>query len=413
MKLAAPATLLPSFPALSALLGLPALPARPALPALLVLLLAAMTQPDHAAGQQLDAELAERFGSLALSCAHQEYPNKIAHVLQSDADVAPPRDLTPAFYGCYDWHSSVHGHWLLTRLARLREGTELAERARAALARSLTPENIAGEVAYLEGEGRTSFERPYGLAWLLQLAAELREWDDPHAREWARTLEPLEQEAADRIREWLPKLTHPIRGGEHSQTAFAFGLIRDWAVTAGDRAMLELLDTRIRDLYLDDRACPLAYEPSGQDFLSPCLAEADLMRRVLEPTDFAAWLGAFLPQIPLSGVRGENGAADAAVEVRAAAAGVGGAGEWLEPALVTDPGDPKLAHLDGLNLSRAWMLEGIMAGLPAGDPRLPALEAAAEAHRAAGYAAVTGAHYEGGHWLGSFAMYLATRRGIE
>lgn len=345
--------------------------------------------PGTLAAQQLDADFAERFSSLALACVHKEYPNKISHVMQSGSDVRPPRELTPAFYGCYDWHSSVHGHWLLARLARLRPGTDLADRARAALDRSLTPEHVAGEVAYLEGEGRASFERPYGLAWLLQLAAELREWDHAEARRRARTLAPLERAAADRLAEWMPKLTHPIRVGEHSQTAFAFGLIHDWAGTAGDTGTLALVDQRVRSLYLDDRACPLAYEPSGQDFLSPCLAEADLVRRVLAPTDFAAWLGAFLGQIPLS----DDDA-------------------WLPPAVVTDPGDPKLAHLDGLNLSRAWMLDGIAAGLPADDPRLPAILAAARAHRAAGLAAVTGEHYEGGHWLGSFAMYLVTGRGL-
>ncbi len=360
---------------------------RFALAALAPVLLA----PAPVSAQQLDADLAQRFGSLALTCAHQEYPNKISHLLQSDADVQPPRALTPAFYGCYDWHSSVHGHWLLARLARLRPGTELAARARAALDRSLTPENVAGEVAYLEGEGRASFERPYGLAWLLQLAAELREWDDPVARRWTAALAPLERAAAGRLAEWMPKLTHPIRIGEHSQTAFAFGLIRDWAVTAGDTAMLALVDERVRTFYLPDRACPMAYEPSGQDFLSPCLAEADLVRRVLPPSEFAAWLDAFLPGIP--------------------EAGDGGA--WLETAVVTDPGDPKLAHLDGLNLSRAWMLDGIAAGLPSGYPRLPAIRAAARTHRDAGLAAVTGQHYEGGHWLGSFAMYLVTERGLR
>ncbi|MFO7893589.1 MAG: DUF2891 domain-containing protein [Longimicrobiales bacterium] len=340
--------------------------------------------------QQLDADFAERFGSLALACVHREYPNKISHVMQSGNDVRPPRQLTPAFYGCYDWHSSVHGHWLLARLARLRPGTELADRARAALDRSLTSENVSAEVAYLGGEGRASFERPYGLAWLLQLAAELRAWDHPEAQRWARALAPLEQAAADRFAEWMPKLTHPIRVGEHSQTAFAFGLIRDWAEAAADTAMIHRVDQRVRTLYLDDRACPLSYEPSGQDFLSPCLAEADLVRRVLDPADFAAWLGAFLPQIPL---HEDHGA-------------------WLTPAVVTDPGDPKLAHLDGLNLSRAWMLDGIAAGLPADDPRRATIRTAAQAHRTAGLAAVTGEHYEGGHWLGSFAVYLVTGRGL-
>jgi hypothetical protein len=351
----------------------------------------AASVPATVAAQTLEALFAERFGGLALACVHQEYPNKISHVLQGDDDVAPPRELTPAFFGCYDWHSSVHGHWLLARLARLRPGTELAGRARAALGRSLTPANIAGEVAYLEGEGRTSFERPYGLAWLLQLAAELREWDDADGNTWSRALAPLERAAADRLMEWMPKLTHPIRIGEHAQTAFAFGLVRDWAQTAGDTAMLALLDERVHSLYLADRDCPLAYEPSGQDFLSPCLAEADLVRRALPPPEFADWLGSFMPGIP----------------------GSDDDGAWLAPAVVTDPTDPKLAHLDGLNLSRAWMLDGIIAGLPDGDARLPALRSAASTHREAGLGAVTGEHYEGGHWLGSFAMYLVTRRGAD
>jgi hypothetical protein len=340
--------------------------------------------------QSLDPLLAHRFGHLALACVHREYPNQISHVMQSDADAKPPRELTPAFYGCYDWHSSVHGHWLLARVARLLPGTALADSARAALAQSLTPEHIAGEVAYLDGKGRVAFERPYGLAWLLQLAAELREWNDPQAKAWSRALRPLERVAADRLRDWMPKLADPVRIGEHGQTAFAFGLVHDWARIAHDTTMLRLLAERVRTLYMGDRNCPIAYEPSGQDFLSPCLAEADLVRRFLPPVQFAAWLGGFLPDIPLQ----DDG------------------GAWLKPAVVADPTDPKLAHLDGLNLSRAWMLDGIASDLPAGDPRLPALRAAAAAHRKAGLAAVTGEHYEGGHWLGSFAIYLVTERGI-
>jgi len=342
------------------------------------------------------ADAAARFAELALTCAHQEYPNKVSHVLQSDADALPPRELTPAFYGCYDWHSSVHGHWLLARLARTFPDAPFARRARAALEQSLTADNVAGEVAYLEGPGRVTFERPYGLAWLLQLAAELRGWaagGDADAARWAAALAPLEHAAAQRIADWLPKLDYPIRIGEHAQTAFAFGLVRDWAESAGDGDVLALLDRRIELYYLGDRDCPLAYEPGGQDFLSPCLAEADLMRRVLAPPRYAAWLGAFLPGIPL----------DVSPETP----------DWLPVALVSDPSDPKLAHLDGLNLSRAWMLEGMESGLPAADPRRAALAAAARRHREAGLAAVTGEHYEGGHWLGSFAVYLVTARGLD
>jgi hypothetical protein len=340
------------------------------------------------AAQQLDVDAAGRFAQLALDCVHREYPNKIAHHLNSDEDVAPPRELTPAFYGCYDWHSAVHGHWLLARLARTYPDAAFTPQARDALARSLTAENIRAEVDYIGREGRGSFERPYGLSWLLQLAAELREWDDPDVKKWSAALEPLEQLAAQRIEDWLPKLTHPIRVGEHHQTAFAFGLTYDWAKVAADEEMIELLRSRVESLYTGDRDCPLAYEPSGEDFLSSCLAEADLVRRILEPTSFAAWLGAFLPQIPFDG-----------------------SASWLEPAIVTDPTDPKLGHLHGLNLSRAWMLEGLASALPSDDPRRPALEKAAERHREAGLPAVTGEHYTGGHWLGSFAVYLATNRG--
>ena len=268
-----------------------------------------------------------------------------------------------------------------------------AREARSALGRSLTAENLAAERRYLMGEGRETFERPYGLAWLLQLAAELRGWDDPEAQAWSESLRPLEAAAADRLRSWLPKLSHPIRTGEHSQTAFAFGLALDWARSAGDDDLERLLTERSRALYLGDRDCPLGYEPSGQDFLSPCLAEADLMRRLLVPAEYAAWLGRFLPDVPLPGEPGADGS-------------------WLVPAVVTDPTDGKLAHLDGLNLSRAWMLEGIAAGLPADDPRRGALLAAAAEHRRSGLASVTGAHYEGGHWLGSFAAYLVTGRGL-
>ncbi len=360
---------------------------------LTLLLIMAFTMTASAAdrpqAKSFDLAAAERFANLALACVHKEYPNKIAHSMNSDADVAPPRKLTPAFYGCYDWHSSVHGHWLLARLARMYLDAPFAPRARAALQQSLTPENIRQEVVYLNAEGRAAFERPYGLAWLLQLGQELREWNDPQAREMAANLRPLEQAVTERLRTWLPKLSHPVRSGEHSQTAFAMGLLLDAARGSGDQAFANLLATKARDYFLADKNCPLAYEPSGEDFLSPCLAEADVMRRVLPPKEFATWLGAFLLDVPANE-----------------------SGDWLTPAVVTDPSDPKLAHLDGLNLSRAWMLQGIASGLPAGDARRKSLLAAASLHAEAGIKAVTGEHYEGGHWLGSFAVYLTTERGL-
>ncbi len=224
--------------------------------------------------------------------------------------------------------------------------------ARAALGKSLTKENLAAEAAYLRGEGRASFERPYGLAWLLQLSAELREWDDAEAREMLANLRPLEEAALERLNTWLPKLSHPVRIGEHAQTAFALGLLLDYARSAPNEEFAELLRGKAREFYGADKNAPLAYEPSGEDFLSPILGEADLMRRVLAPAEFGKWLTDFLPQLPAK--------ADAS---------------WLPVAVSPDPSDPKLAHLDGLNLSRAWMLEGILSGLPKDDPRRAGFDA--------------------------------------
>ena len=343
----------------------------------------------------LDAGAAGRFAALALKCLHQEYPNHISHTLNSDADARPPHELTPAFYGCLDWHSDVHGHWLLVRLMRLFPDAPFAAEARLAVARSLTAQHIAGEIAYLRAAGRVSFERPYGLAWLLQLAAELRRSDDADARNWSATLAPLESEVASRVKSYLPKLHYPIRIGEHDQSAFSLGLIWDWAAVSGDAQMRMVISDAAERFYRHDRNCPLAYEPSGEDFLSPCLAEADFMRRVLAPPEFARWLSAFLPQIPRN--------PGSSTQLSA----------WLTPAVVTDRADPTLAHLDGLNLSRAWMLEGIAHGLPAHDPRIPALLDTAASHAAAALPAVTGEHYEGGHWLGTFAVYLTSQAGLQ
>src|SRR5881296_118181 len=358
--------------------------------ALLLLPLSATAAAEKNVAPKFDAHAAERFARLALACVEKEYPNKISHVLNSDADVAPPRKLTPAFYGCYDWHSSVHGHWLLVRLLRTFPDASFAGAARDALGKSLTAENLEQEAAYLRGEGRRSFERPYGLAWLLQLCAELREWDDDQAREMSANLRPLEEAAIERLKTWLPKLSHPVRIGEHDQTAFGLGLMLDYARVTKNGSFAKLVTDSAKKFFLADKDCPLSYEPSGEDFLSPCLAEADVMRRVLFPAEFASWLKEFMPQIPTT----PNA-------------------DWLPVTVSPDPSDPKLAHLDGLNLSRAWMLEGIISALPPDDLRRDALTAAADAHRRAGLAAVTGAHYEGGHWLGSFAVYLTTQRGIQ
>jgi hypothetical protein len=350
---------------------------------------APISHPPAAVTAPLDEPAAARFAALALKCLHEEYPNHLSHALSSDADVGPPRALTPAFYGCYDWHSDVHGHWLLVRLIRLFPDADFVPAARAAIAQSLTPGHIAGEVAYLRHEDRASFERPYGLAWLLALAGELRSWDDSEARAWSATLEPLESEAATRLENWAGKLHYAIRVGEHDQTAFSFGLVWDWAAVAKNAQMQSVLAYAARRFYYQDRNCPLNYEPSGEDFLSPCLGEADFMRRVLGPDEFARWLSEFLPGIPKNARK-----------------------PWLLPAIVIDRADPKLAHTDGLNLSRAWMLEGIARGLPPADRRIAALLAAAQLHADAALPNSNGEQYVGGHWLGTFAVYLTSGAGL-
>ena len=335
------------------------------------------------------------FAEMALAAVHREYPNHILHLLTSDADARPPRELHPAFFGCFDWHSAVHGHWCLARLARLHPEARFTPLARAALASSLTAGHLAVETAYAGAPGRAGFERPYGLAWLLQLGAELREWEaegsaaSAEAGAWRAALAPLEDLASRRLAEWLPKLPWPVRGGEHSQTAFALGLALDAARTAGDRALEACVVEATGRFYGGDRDAPVAYEPSGQDFLSPALAEADLVRRVRHGAEFAVWLRGFLP--------------DPAGEA---------ARRWLTPVASPDRADGKLAHLDGLNLSRAWMLEGIAGALAPDDPARAPLAEAARRHREAGLAGARSEHYAGAHWLASFAVYLVTGRGL-
>jgi hypothetical protein len=322
----------------------------------------------------------DAFARLALDCIERPYPNKLAHVLAGPHDARPPDELTPAFYGCFDWHSAVHGHWLLVRLLRATPDAAWADDARAALARNLTAANLAGELAYLSRADRVGFERPYGLAWLLQLAAEIRRWAAPEAMAYATGLAPLEQLAAQRLLSWAEALSYPVRSGEHSCSGFAFALALDWARDTGQAPYARRLAARVRALYRDDRGYSFALEPSGQDYLSPSLAAADLMRRVLSSDELASWLDGALPDL---------------ADGRRA----------LVPAVPSTRHDGKLVHLDGLNLSRAWMLQGIAGGLPRGDRRIASLLASAAAHRTAGLAAIADTPYEGGHWLGSFAVY--------
>jgi hypothetical protein len=340
------------------------------------------------AESQSDGTYQQRFAALAQECIHREFPNHLLHRVSGPGQMAEPRELHPAFYGCFDWHSSVHGHWLLIRLLHLNAPGLNRQAIIQQLERTFSEENIAGEVAYFTAEDRNGYERPYGLAWFLQLTAELREWDSPEAQRWLAVLLPLEKVIVAQAMKWLPNLNYAIRSGTHNQTGFSFGLMLDYARSTGDTEFETLLVSKVRQFYLNDVQCPLSYEPSGEDFLSPCLMEADLVRRVLSPQEFSSWLSRFLPQIP-----------------------VAGGGDWLDVGIVLDASDGKLVHLDGVNLSRAWALKNIAASLPPADKRISALLASSKVHATAGLQSVTGEHYAGGHWLASFATYMITQRG--
>jgi hypothetical protein len=323
---------------------------------------------------------ANHFARLARDCIQRELPNVIKHVINREDDIRRPRELHPAFYGCLDWHSAVHGHWLLVRLLRSVPALADAALVRAALEANLATENIAAEVAYFAAPNRQNFERPYGWAWLLQLAAELHGWDDRDARRWSAQLQPLTDVIAARYLAFLPKQTYPVRVGVHRNTAFGIALALDYARATDHAALEALLVERATTYYAGDRDAPAGWEPGGDDFLSPTLVEADVMRRVLGPGDLADWLHGFLPRgLPPS---------------------------LAQPAVVSDRSDPKLAHLDGLNLSRAWCLRAVAAALPIGDPLRGEFAAAGDVHAEAGLAHVATGDYMGEHWLASFAVYL-------
>ena len=335
----------------------------------------------------LTAKSASHFARLALRCVHKEFPNKLDHVINGPEDVRSPKELHPSFYGCFDWHSCVHGHWLLVRVLKQFPDLPEAGKIRAVLDEDLAPEKIAQELAYLHQPNRKSFERTYGWAWLLKLAEELHTWDDPDARRWSANLWPLAEAFAQRFLDFLPRQTYPIRRGVHANTAFGLVFALDYARAVGNRKLEKLIVQRSRDYFLADRACPASWEPGGDDFLSPCLEEADLMRRVLPQKEFADWFHAFLP-----------GASE------------GKPASLFEPAEVSDRSDPKIVHLDGLNLSRAWCMKGIAASLPEGDPARKALLQSAERHARATLPYIASGNYEGEHWLASFAVYMLSVR---
>jgi hypothetical protein len=340
--------------------------------------------------ETLTRERASAFAKLALKGADRQYPNKPGHVLLNDADARTPKALHPAFYGCYDWHSAIHGHWMLVRVLRTHPDLPEAKAIRALLDAHLTAENIKAEVDYFHRPEAKSFERPYGWTWLLKLAEEVHTWDDADAKKWSAALKPLAELIAARYVEFFPKQTYPIRAGVHSNTAFGLCFAHDYAKAVGDKKLRELIEERAKAYYAKDADAPAKWEPDGADFLSPSLCEADLMRRVLPPAEFRDWFHKYLP----GAAKGEPAS-------------------LFAPATVTDRTDPQLVHLDGLNLSRAWCLRGILSALPESDPAREALAASAAKHAEAGLKHVASGDYAGEHWLASFAVWMLAQPAPE
>jgi len=319
---------------------------------------------------------ANRLALLPLHCMDTEYPNKLNQTIGSDLDLKSPKVLHPAFYGCFDWHSAVHGHWSLVSLLKQFPDLERSLEIEQKLLQTISKENIEQELLYFEGKHNKSFERTYGWAWLLKLAEELHTWDNPMARELETNLQPLTELIISKYLEFLPKLNYPIRVGEHPNTAFGLSFAYDYAVAVNHSELRAMIENRAKDFYMNDKGCPLAWEPSGFDFLSPCLEEAALMKRVLSSAEFKTWFQDFLPQL-------KERSFDLAV------------GE------VSDRTDGKLVHLDGVNFSRAWSLNYIAKDLP----EYSHLKNVANQHINYSLPSIVGDSYEGGHWLGSFAIY--------
>jgi Protein of unknown function (DUF2891) len=329
----------------------------------------------------LDLKEANRLVKLPLQCIDNEFPNKLGQVIGSPEDLKSPKSLHPAFYGCFDWHSAVHGHWSLVKMVKSYPEMKSKDEIIAGLLRHISKENIAGEMTYFVGELNLSYERMYGWAWLLKLSEELHTWDHPQARELENNLKPLSLLIASRVKTFLPKLNYPIRVGTHTNTAFAMTMMYDYAVALDDNELKTVITERARDYFFTDADCPLTWEPSGYDFLSPCLEEADIMRRILSNEEFKKWVDAFLPDL-------RNKEFD------------------LKPGIVSDRKDGHLVHLDGLNYSRAWCLYGIAETLP----EYGHLVKIANDHIKHSLPSLTDGNYEGGHWLASFALLALSEK---
>lgn len=326
---------------------------------------------------QLTLDQANALATLPLACVGQEYPNKLGQVLGSEKDMASPKKLHPSFYGCFDWHSAVHGHWSMVRLLKTFPNLEDAKKIRNILSENLSQENIAIEVAYFDDKHNKNYERTYGWGWLLKLAEEIYTWQDPLALELEENLQPLTDLIAQKFLDYLPKLQYPIRVGTHTNTAFALAFAWDYADALQNQELKSAIRNRALDFYQSDTDCPLTWEPSGADFLSPCFEELDLMRRILTKDEFLRWSSTFLPRLSERDFQ-------------------------LEVALVGDREDGQLVHLDGLNFSRAWVFFGLANQYPKEYGHLLHL---AKEHLAYSFPNLMGDSYEGGHWLGSFAIY--------
>lgn len=326
--------------------------------------------------QELNIEQAKKIIELPAECILVEYPNKLGNVLGSADDLKTPKALRPIFYGCFDWHSSVHGYWSMIALLKEFPGIDQDQTLRRTLRELITVENVETEIAFFNDKNNKSFERTYGWAWLLQLQAELHHWDDPDAQAWARNLQPLADLLVDRYKAYLPKLVYPIRGGKHDNTAFGLSLAIDYARAVNDKAFEKLIIDQTHRLYQQDKACDLAYEPSGSDFLSACLEEALLMSKTTDAKAYEKWLKGFMPELFKKKFD-------------------------LKPGIVSDRTDGQLVHLDGLNFSRATALYQIEAKLP----HLKHLHTIADNHLNYSLGNITNDDYMGSHWLGTFALY--------
>lgn len=324
----------------------------------------------------LNLQEANRLAQLPIRCMETEYPNRLGQTLGDSTNLKSPKELHPAFYGCFDWHSAVHGHWSLVSLLKQFPKLNNAEEIKTKLLQNISKENIEIEIAYFDDKHNATFERTYGWAWLLKLAEELHTWNDPVAKELTANLQPLTDLIIEKYIEFLPKLNYPIRVGEHPNTAFGLSFAWDYAITIGSEDLKILVEKTAKDFYLNDSGCPLSWEPSGFDFLSPCLEEAAIMKRVLKLSEFKRWFSAFLPQALDKGFT-------------------------LETGKVSDRTDGKLVHLDGVNFSRAWSLNKISEGIP----EYLHLKQIANSHINYSLPSIVDDNYEGGHWLGSFAIY--------